>query len=107
MHSIPLVSGAAIRFEGQLTVFDSRREDSPCYQCLYTEGEDADLNCSENGVLAPLVGVVGSLQALEAIKLITGAGQAMVGRLLLLDGLGGETRQLKIKRNPECAACSV
>lgn len=104
---VPLVSGAAIRFEGQLSVFDPRKPASPCYACLYSEGEDVDLNCSENGVVAPLTGIIGSYQALEAIKLITMAGTPLTGRLLLLDALAGETRILNLKKKPGCPVCSV
>ena len=102
----PLVSGAAIRLEGQLSVFDPRREDSPCYQCLYGSGEETALSCSEAGVLGPLVGVVGSLQALEAIKLLAGFGEPLVGRLLLVDALGSRFREMRVHRDPACPCCS-
>src|SRR5690606_21753975 len=82
----PLVSGAAIRLEGQLSVFDPRDATSPCYHCLYGHGSEAELTCSEAGVLGPLVGLIGSLQALEALKLLAGFGEPLVGRLLLVDG---------------------
>lgn len=103
----PLVSGAAIRFEGQLSVFDPRDASSPCYACLMGEGTDTDLNCSENGVVAPLTGVIGSYQALETIKLVTGAGQPLVGRLLLLDALASEPRVMILRRKADCRVCSV
>jgi adenylyltransferase/sulfurtransferase len=101
----PLVSGAAIRLEGQLSVFDPRRDDSPCYHCLYGHGSEAELTCSEAGVVGPLVGLVGSLQALEALKLLAGFGEPMVGRLLLVDALGTRFRELRVKRDPACAVC--
>ncbi|MGH1449842.1 MAG: molybdopterin-synthase adenylyltransferase MoeB [Pseudomonadaceae bacterium] len=101
----PLVSGAAIRLEGQLSVFDPRREDSPCYQCLYGSGEETALSCSEAGVLGPLVGVIGSLQALEAIKLLAGFGEPLVGRLLLVDALGSRFREMRVRRDPACPCC--
>ncbi|MGK9064826.1 molybdopterin-synthase adenylyltransferase MoeB [Stutzerimonas chloritidismutans] len=101
----PLVSGAAIRLEGQLSVFDSRQPDSPCYHCLYGHGTEAELTCSEAGVLGPVVGMVGSLQALEALKLLAGFGEPMVERLLLIDALAGRFRELKVKRDPACAVC--
>lgn len=101
----PLVSGAAIRLEGQLSVFDPRIESSPCYHCLYGHGSEAELTCSEAGVLGPVVGMVGSLQALEAIKLLAGFGEPLVGRLLLLDALGSRFRELKVKRDPACTVC--
>ncbi len=101
----PLVSGAAIRLEGQLSVFDSRNVQSPCYHCLYGHGSDEELTCSEAGVVGPLVGLVGSLQALEALKLLAGFGEPMVGRLLLIDALGSRFRELKVRRDPACAVC--
>jgi len=102
----PLVSGAAIRLEGQLSVFDTRRDNSPCYHCLYGHGSEAELTCSEAGVLGPLVGLVGSLQALEAIKLLAGFGEPLVGRLLLIDALSTRMRELRVKRDPACAVCA-
>jgi molybdopterin-synthase adenylyltransferase len=103
----PLVSGAAIRLEGQLSVFDPRRETSPCYHCLYGHGSEADLTCSEAGVIGPLVGLVGSLQALEALKLLAGFGEPLVGRLLLIDALTTRFRELRVKRDPSCSVCGV
>ncbi len=101
----PLVSGAAIRLEGQLSVFDTRRDASPCYHCLYGHGSEAELTCSEAGVIGPLVGLVGSLQALEALKLLAGFGEPLVGRLLLVDALGTRFRELRVRRDPSCAVC--
>lgn len=101
----PLVSGAAIRLEGQLSVFDPRLEASPCYHCLYGHGSEAELTCSEAGVVGPLVGMVGSLQALEALKLLAGFGQPLIGRLLLIDALSSRFRELRVKRDPHCAVC--
>ncbi|MFT0181599.1 molybdopterin-synthase adenylyltransferase MoeB [Pseudomonas sp. Snoq117.2] len=103
----PLVSGAAIRLEGQLSVFDPRRADSPCYHCLYGEGSEAELSCSEAGVLGPVVGLVGSLQALEALKLLAGFGEPLVGRLLLVDAAGSRFRELRVKRDPGCPVCGA
>ena len=102
----PLVSGAAIRLEGQLSVFDPRRDYSPCYHCLYGHGSEDELTCSEAGVIGPLVGLVGSLQALEAMKLLAGFGEPLVGRLLLIDALGTRLRELRVKRDPACAVCA-
>lgn len=102
----PLVSGAAIRLEGQLSVFDPRDPLSPCYQCLYGEGDDTALSCSEAGVLGPLVGLVGSLQALEALKLLVGFGKPLVGRLLLIDALDTRFREMRVRRDPACSCCS-
>ncbi|MBA1239793.1 molybdopterin-synthase adenylyltransferase MoeB [Pseudomonas kunmingensis] len=103
----PLVSGAAIRLEGQLSVFDSRVETSPCYHCLYGHGSETELTCSEAGVVGPLVGMVGSLQALEALKLLVGFGEPLVGRLLLIDALSSRFRELRVKRDPHCAVCGA
>lgn len=102
----PLVSGAAIRLEGQLAVFDPRDVASPCYHCLYGHGSEAELTCSEAGVVGPLVGLVGSLQALEALKLLAGFGEPLVGRLLLIDALGSRFRELRVKRDPACGVCA-
>ncbi len=101
----PLVSGAAIRLEGQLSVFDPRNAASPCYHCLYGAGSEDELTCSEAGVLGPLVGLVGSLQALETLKLLAGFGEPLVGRLLLVDALGSRFRELRVRRDPQCAVC--
>jgi len=103
---VPLVSGAAIRLEGQVAVFDSRRDNSPCYQCLYRGGDDEQMSCARNGVLAPLVGVIGSMQAVEAIKVLSGMGQDLAGRLLLFDALGSQWRELRLPRDPQCPVCS-
>lgn len=104
-HLVPLVSGAAIQFEGQLSVYDPGRDESPCYRCLYDETGEEDLRCSRNGVLAPIVGIVGSIQATEAIKLLTGVGSPLVGRLLLLDGLRMQFREIRLKKNDQCPVC--
>jgi adenylyltransferase/sulfurtransferase len=106
-HGIPLVSGAAVRMEGQLSVFLPGRADSPCYACLYRPGEDEDRTCAENGVLSPIVGVIGSLQALEAIKVLLSPGDSLCGRLLLFDGLAHEWRTLSLRRDPHCPVCGV
>ncbi|WP_268799594.1 molybdopterin-synthase adenylyltransferase MoeB [Pseudomonas huanghezhanensis] len=103
----PLVSGAAIRLDGQLSVFDPRQPHSPCYHCLYGHGSESELTCSEAGVIGPLVGVVGSLQALEALKLLAGFGEPLVGRLLLIDALTTRFRELRVKRDPACSVCSA
>ncbi len=102
----PLVSGAAIRFEGQLSVFDPRRDDSPCYRCLYRDEGELGQTCSENGVLAPVVGVIGSLQATEALKLLAGIGEALVGRLLIWDALAMDWRSMRLRKDPACPVCA-
>ncbi len=101
----PLVSGAAIGFSGQLAVFDPRDAESPCYHCLFPEADEEGLRCSEAGVLSPLVGVVGSLQAVEAVKLLTGAGKVGSGQLTLIDSLSGIFRQIRILRDMDCSVC--
>lgn len=103
---IPLVSGAAIRMEGQVTVFDLRDTTSPCYACLYQETDD-DLSCAANGVLSPLVGVIGSLQALEVLKLVTSAGQSLSGRVLLFDGRHSQWQEIRLPRDTQCKVCSA
>ena len=102
----PLVSGAAIRFDGQVAVFDSRRADAPCYHCLFPESEDVEeVRCAVMGVFAPLTGIIGTVQAAEALKLVIGCGESLAGRLLLLDGLGMEWRQIAVPRDPACSVC--
>ncbi|MCB5190087.1 molybdopterin-synthase adenylyltransferase MoeB [Methylobacillus arboreus] len=103
----PLVSGAAIGFEGQVTVFDMRHDDSPCYHCLFPNlGGDEGLNCAENGVFAPLVGIIGTMQAAEAMKLLLGLGKSLQGRLLLLDTISMEWRTLKLSKDAACPVCN-
>lgn len=106
----PLVSGAAIGFEGQVTVYDMRSESSPCYQCLFpdqseTTGEDNAMRCATHGVFSPLVGMIGTTQAAEALKLLMGIGESLQGRLLLLDALAMEWRTIKLRKDVACAVC--
>ena len=102
----PLVSGAAIGFEGQVTVFDHRNDDSPCYHCLFPDmGAEEAMRCAENGVFAPLVGMIGTTQAAEAMKLLLGVGASLQGRLLLLDVLAMEWRSIRLHRDPACKVC--
>ena len=104
----PLVSGAAIGFEGQVTVFDHRNDDSPCYHCLFPDmGAEEAMRCAENGVFAPLVGMIGTTQAAEAMKLLLGLGASLQGRLLLLDVLAMEWRSIRLHRDPVCKVCGV
>ncbi len=105
INKTPLVSGAAIRFEGQISVFDHRRQDSPCYRCLYNDEEAAAETCSQTGVVAPLLGVIGSMQALEAIKLITDIGDSLIGKLLLFDAMTTEFQSMRFKKDPACPVC--
>jgi len=102
----PLVSGAAIGFEGQVSVFDMRNDASPCYQCLFPDmGAEENLRCAENGVFSPLVGIIGTTQAAEAMKLLMGIGESLQGRLLLLDALAMEWRSIRLSRDPACEVC--
>jgi adenylyltransferase/sulfurtransferase len=100
----PLVSGAAIRSEGQVAVITS---EGPCYRCIYPEDlADEELSCSESGVLAPMVGIIGSLQALEAVKILSGFGEPLAGRLLLIDGWSLQVQRITLRKNPDCPHCS-
>lgn len=103
--SVPLVSGAAIRAEGQVAVFDTGRVDSPCYQCLYADVGEATLSCSEAGVIGPLVGMIGATQAMEAIKLLAGVGESLTGRLLILDAWHMQWREMRVRKDPQCRIC--
>lgn len=105
-HKTPLVSGAAIGFEGQISVFDFRSETTPCYHCLYPDvGSDQEMRCADNGVFAPLVGMIGTAQAAEVLKLLLNIGETLQGRLLLLDALSAEWRTIKLVRDSNCAVC--
>jgi adenylyltransferase/sulfurtransferase len=102
----PLVSGAALRFDGQIAVFDSREPASPCYHCLFGEGDELEeTRCATMGVFAPLVGIVGSTQAAEALKLLAGVGESLAGRLLVVDALTMQWRELRVPRDPACPVC--
>jgi adenylyltransferase/sulfurtransferase len=106
-HRKPLVSGAGVRFDGQITVFDLRDAQSPCYHCLFPEhSENEDMRCAVMGVFAPLVGIIGSMQAAEALKLIAGIGDSLCGRLLLLDALAMDWRAVRLKRDAACGVCA-
>jgi molybdopterin/thiamine biosynthesis adenylyltransferase len=103
---VPLVSGAAIRFDGQLAVFDRRRDDSPCYHCLFPDGEDVEeVRCAEMGVFAPLTGIVGTMQAAEALKILGGFGVPAIGRLVMIDGLTLGWTEVRVPRDPACTVC--
>ncbi len=106
-HKIPLVSGAAIRFQGQVSIFDPRTKNAPCYQCLYNEKEpeQARQTCHDRGVFAPLVGIIGSIQAAEALKIILNIGKPLTGQLLTIDALNMTPRRLKLNKDPFCPAC--
>ncbi|MFV1982182.1 MAG: ThiF family adenylyltransferase [Thiohalomonadales bacterium] len=104
-ESTPLVSGAAIRLDGQVSVFNQHKS-SPCYQCLYKDNGDSEERCSENGILAPVVGIIGCIQATEAIKVLTGIGNTLDSRVLILDASTMEWRNIKLKKDPTCSICN-
>ncbi|MES2935379.1 MAG: molybdopterin-synthase adenylyltransferase MoeB [Pseudomonadota bacterium] len=105
-HRVPLVSGAAIRFDGQISVFDPRSGTSPCYACLFAPDQQfEEVQCSTMGVFAPLVGIIGAMQAAEALKLVAGVGESLAGRLLMLDARSTEWSSIKIARNAACSVC--
>lgn len=106
-HEVPLVSGAAVRFDGQLAVYNPKDADSPCYACVFPlVAEFEETRCATMGVFAPLVGIIGSMQAAEALKLLSGAGQPAVGRLLMLDGRNMGWNDIRLPRNPTCTVCA-
>ncbi|HET7157789.1 MAG TPA: ThiF family adenylyltransferase, partial [Burkholderiales bacterium] len=105
-HRKPLVSGAAVRFDGQIAVFDMRTDNTPCYACLFPEdAESEEVRCAVMGVFAPLTGIVGTIQAAEALKVLTGAGKTLAGRLLLIDALTMDVRSVGLKKDPACDVC--
>ena len=107
-HHTPLVSGAAIRFDGQVTVYDPRDAQSPCYACVFPPDVTfEETRCATMGVFAPLVGIIGSLQAAEALKLLSGAGQPLTGRLLMLDGRAMEFTEVRMARHADCPVCGT
>ncbi len=107
LQKTALISAAAIQYEGQISVFDLREENSPCYACLYSESDaEENTNCSDNGILAPVVGILGSMQALEAIKLICNIGETLQRRLLIFDALSLQWRTIKLNKDPNCSTCN-
>ncbi|WP_455217795.1 HesA/MoeB/ThiF family protein [Kaarinaea lacus] len=108
LESTPLVSGAAVRMEGQVSVFPHQGQGQPCYNCLYSPNQGDELGtCSDNGVLSPVVGIIGSIQATEAIKVLAGIGQPLSGRLLTLDATTMEFREIRLRQDPGCPVCSA
>lgn len=105
-HKTPLVSGAAIRFEAQVSVFNSQHQDSPCYRCLYGNEAEVEQTCTANGVISPLLGIVGSIQACEAMKIIMDLGETLEGRLLLVDVMHMEWHTAILNKDPACPVCS-
>jgi molybdopterin-synthase adenylyltransferase len=107
-HRKPLVSGAAVRFDGQVAVFDMRQPEAPCYACLFPEsGDQEEVRCAVMGVFAPITGIVGTIQAAEALKLLAGTGEALTGRLLLVDALTMQLRTIKFRKDSACAVCGT
>ncbi len=103
---VPLVSAAAIRMEGHMTVYDARQKGSPCYRCLYQAGEgELQESCSQSGVLSPLLGVIGSMQAIETIKVLTGMGETAVGKLLVFDAMNLSWQIIRLRQDPACPVC--
>jgi molybdopterin/thiamine biosynthesis adenylyltransferase len=106
-HRRPLVSGAAVRFDGQISVFDLRRAETPCYACLFPEdAEPEEMRCAVTGVFAPLTGIIGTMQAAETLKILAEVGETLCGRLLLLDALRMEWRSIRLRRDPRCEVCA-
>ncbi len=107
-HKKPLISGAAIRFEGQISVFDLRHADSPCYHCLFPiEGDHEDMRCAIMGVFSPIVGIIGCMQAAEALKILLNIGETLDGRVLMLDGLAMSWRSIRLHKDPACQICCL
>lgn len=106
-HGVPLVAGAAIRFDGQITVIDPRNAKAPCYACIFPpDAQFEEVSCALMGVFAPLVGIIGTMQAAEALKLITGVGTTLAGRLMMLDGRSMEWSAMHVERAPGCVVCA-
>ncbi len=106
-HKKPLVSGAAIRFDGQVSVFRGDKPDAPCYRCLYKDGGETAETCAATGVLAPIVGIIGTVQAMEAVKILAEVGKSLESRLLLLDGLSMQWQEIGLRKDPKCPVCSA
>jgi molybdopterin/thiamine biosynthesis adenylyltransferase len=105
-HQIPLVSGSALRFDGQVSVFDPRNETSPCYACIFSPDETfEEVSCASMGIFSPLVGIIGSIQAAQALQVVIGFGKSLVGRMLLWDARNTQVDQIRISRNPDCPVC--
>ena len=107
-HAKPLVSGAALQLDGQVSVFDSRQPEAPCYACVFPEADaPEETNCATMGVFAPLVGIVGSMQSAEALKLLCGFGESLAGRLMMLDARHLRWTEMRVRRQPDCKVCGV
>jgi molybdopterin/thiamine biosynthesis adenylyltransferase len=105
-HQVPLVSGSALKFDGQLSVFDFRNQISPCYACLFSpEEQPKEVSCASMGIFSPLVGIIGAMQAAQSLQVLIGFGQPLVGRMLLWNALNTQIDEIRISRNPECRIC--
>jgi len=105
-HLIPLVSGSALRFDGQISVFDPRNPTSPCYACIFSPEESfEEVSCASMGIFSPLVGIIGAMQAAQALQILIGFGEPLVGRMLLWNGRGTQIDEIRISRNPDCPVC--
>ena len=105
-HQVPLVSGSALKFDGQLSVFDFRHPTSPCYACLFSPADQPEeVSCASMGIFSPLVGIIGAMQAAQALQVLIGFGQPLVGRMLLWNALNTQIDEIRISRNPECLVC--
>jgi molybdopterin/thiamine biosynthesis adenylyltransferase len=105
-HLIPLVSGSALRFDGQISVFDPRNPTSPCYACIFSPEESfEEVSCASMGIFSPLVGIIGAMQAAQALQVLIGFGEPLVGRMLLWNGRGTQIDEIRISRNPDCPVC--
>ena len=106
-NKVPLVSAAVIKMEGQVSVFKGYLDSMPCYRCLYPEDTTEDFRCVENGILSPVAGIIGSIQALQAIKVITNVGDQLIGKLLVVDAKSLSFNKIKLSKNPKCPTCSA
>ena len=105
-HQVPLVSGSALRFDGQISVFDSRNKTSPCYACIFSPEEQfEEVSCASMGIFSPLVGIIGAMQAAQALQVLIGFGEPLVGRMLLWNARNTQIDEIRISRNPECLVC--
>jgi molybdopterin/thiamine biosynthesis adenylyltransferase len=107
-HQIPLISGSALKFDGQVSVFDPRLSSSPCYACIFSPDERfEEVSCSSMGIFSPLVGIIGAMQAAQALQVLVGFGESLIGRMLLWNGRTTQVDELRISRNPDCSVCGI
>ena len=107
-HQIPLISGSALKFDGQVSVFDPRLSSSPCYACIFSPDERfEEVSCSSMGIFSPLVGIIGAMQAAQALQVLIGFGESLIGRMLLWNGRTTQVDEIRISRNPDCSVCGI